>query len=348
MRTRTWLRLLVLGIVAVAALVVLAGCGGDDDSDDAAAPAETAPAETQAATAEEVSIGVFLAASANTYNEAHVPGIEEAVEELGPATIQVFDGGFDSTKQRNQLQDALVSKKFDVWLIDPADGNAITPEVTEAVAAGIKVACMLTPCGPDPKSSEVQIPGMTAYVGQSFPENGKTIAQEVARACEDKDPCKVFYIPGLNILPLEKARTDGFTAELKKHANIELAAMQEGEYLAEPARAVTQNVLQANKDINVIASSGDQMIVGAEQAVKDAGLEDQILLVGNGASELAVEAVKAGRWFSTAIYLPKTEGKLAAEMAIKAARGEDIADVSVNVLEHSPAGIGDYQAEWKG
>ena len=48
------------------------------------------------------------------------------------------------------------------------------------------------------------------------------------------------------------------------------------------------------------------MIVGAEQAVEDAGLTGQIALVGNGGSEIAVEAVRDGRWFGTAATYPRS------------------------------------------
>jgi ribose transport system substrate-binding protein len=75
-------------------------------------------------------------------------------------------------------------------------------------------------------------------------------------------------------------------------------------------------MLQAHHDLNVITGSGDQMIRGAELAVDDAGLQKQVKLVGLGGSQIAVAAVKAGRWFGTVITQPLDQGRLSAKVVL--------------------------------
>jgi ABC-type sugar transport system substrate-binding protein len=96
------------------------------------------------------------------------------------------------------------------------------------------------------------------------------------------------------------------------------------------------------------------MTFGAEQAMIDAGIpEGQIALVGNGASCEAVEAVGEGRWHSSFVYQPITEGYLGTQLAIEAVRGEASEYTSIEMIEESPIGefvtqenADDFECEW--
>jgi ribose transport system substrate-binding protein len=157
-------------------------------------------------------------------------------------------------------------------------------------------------------------------------------------------------------LPLETARLEGFESVVGEHDNISMTVTSAGEYLAETALPVAQDILQANPEIDVIASSGDQMIVGAEQAVEDAGLTGQVALIGNGGGQTAADAIAEGRWFGTAAAYPRSEGEISADYVIRAIRGEEIEPVGMGTVELS-GGFGalvtqdnveEYVAEWQG
>jgi ribose transport system substrate-binding protein len=137
--------------------------------------------------------------------------------------------------------------------------------------------------------------------------------------------------------------------------NVELVAEQEGaDYARDTGLKVAQNILQANPDLDVLVTSGDQMTLGAEQAVEDAGLSDQVALIGNGGSEPGVQAVQEGRWFGTVALVPYSAGQAAAEQAINAVRGEPVETV---VLSTDLSNVGalitqdnadQFEAQWKG
>ena len=352
-RRTVWLALAILG--AAFALAAVAACGGGDEEGEGQTgggqPAGTAGSEGQ----EAVKVGVFLASAANTYGQAQLEGAKKAAQELG-AEVTSFDGAFDTNKQISQIQDATASGEYQAFVVSANDGNAVVPELENAAAEGIKVACILAPCGPDLTSLEPQTDAVINHSGTSFPNNGKAIAELTVQACEGKDPCEVAYIPGLlRTAPYEKARLDGFESVIDENPNIKIVAIQEGQYLADPALKATQNILQANPGLDVIASSGDQMIVGAEEAVNDAGKKGKVVLVGNGASEIGVQAVKEGRWFGTAVYLPFSEGYEATKVAIRAARGEEGLPTSINTDDLakpstviSKDNAGQFKPEWAG
>ena len=97
-------------------------------------------------------------------------------------------------------------------------------------------------------------------------------------------------------------------------------------------------MLQANPDVNLIATTGDQMTLGAEDAVKGAGKEGDVTLLGDGASVQGIEAVNQDRWFSSNVYLPFDEGKDSAQIAINAARGIEPKQTAILLRQQSPIG----------
>jgi ribose transport system substrate-binding protein len=287
---------------------------------------------------ETTNIAVFLASSANTYWAAELAGAKDIQKKNPDIKLTVFDGQFNTNKQLSQLRDALVSKKYDAWFIGPNDGGPLTPTIKQAIAQGVKVGCSLVPCGPNIRSTKVQIPGQSIFAGLGFYPNGQLLGKLVVQGCKGIDPCKVLWLPGLPTLPLEKARTDGLFSIIKPHKNIEVVATASGGYLAAPALTATQNVLSAHPDINVIVSSGDQMIAGAAKAAQAAGKAGKIKMYGNGCTFEAKELILKGTQTGCTVYLPRTEGRLVVQALVNAVNGKGKTGVSIDPTPRSPIG----------
>jgi ribose transport system substrate-binding protein len=285
-----------------------------------------------------INVAVFLASSANTYWAAELQGARDIAKKYGNVKLTVFDGQFNTNTQVNQLRDALVSKKYDAWFVGPNDGGPLTPTIKQAIAQGVKVGCSLVPCGPNIRETHVQIPGQIMFAGLGFYPNGQLLGRLVVQGCQGVDPCNVLWLPGLPTLPLEKARTDGLMSIIKPHKNIKIVSTQPGGYLAAPALKATQNVLQAHPDLNVIVSSGDQMIAGAVKAAQVAGKAGEIKMYGNGCTFEAKQLILQGKQTGCSVYLPRTEGRLIVDALVKAVNGSKKTGVSVNPLKFSPIG----------
>jgi ribose transport system substrate-binding protein len=316
-----------------------AACGGSDG-----------PAQRT----ESIRVAFFAPGLANTYIPAQIRGAEAAAEARG-ASVTVFDAVFDSSKQVTQVQDAVASGRFDAFVIHAVDGNALVPQIEAAIEAGIEVACVSAPCGPDLTSLEPQVEGLTVHVGHSFVTSGTLIGEQIVAACAERDPCKVAYLPGLYSYPSDRIRTEAVHTRVERDPTIEIVAEQEGKYLAEAARAALQNILQAHRDVDVVATTGDQMAFGMEQAIKAAGLEGEVEIIGNGASEVGVSAVKSGRWHATIVLLPYTEGRVSTDSVIRAAHGAVGLPTSVDMEKLSPIGpvatrdsARGFEPEWRG
>lgn len=285
-----------------------------------------------------INIAVFLASSANTYWAAALQGAKDVQKTNPDVKLTVFDGQFNTNKQLGQLRDALVSKKYQAWFVGPNDGGPLTPTIKQAIKDGVFVGCSLVPCGPNIKSAKVQIPGQTIFAGLGFFPNGQLLGKLVVQGCAGIDPCKVLWLPGLPTLPLEKARQDGLYSIIKPHKNIKVVAVAAGGYLAAPALKATQDILSAHPDLNVIVSSGDQMIAGAVKAAQVAGMAGKIKMYGNGCTFEAKALIQSGKQAGCTVYLPRTEGRLVVQALVDAVNGKGKTGVSIDPTPRSPIG----------
>jgi ABC-type sugar transport system substrate-binding protein len=91
--------------------------------------------------------------------------------------------------------------------------------------------------------------------------------------------------------------------------------------------------------VNVIVSSGDQMIAGAYRAIRLAGIKDgKIKLYGNGCTFEAKALILAGKQTGCTVYLPRTEGKFAVDLLVRAVNGERIQGRTIDPIALSPIG----------
>lgn len=323
MRTRFGLGVAVVAAAAVAAAVL----------------ASTASSGTSSATSSKktINMAVFLASAANTYAEAVLLGAKDVQKKYPNLKLTVFDGKFTTNTQVNQLRDALVSKKYQAWLVYPNDGGPLTPSIKQAVKQGVKAGCLLVPCGPNIRNVHVQIPGQVIFAGLGFYPNGQQLGRLVVQGCAGISDCQVLWLPGLPTLPLEKARQDGLYSIIRSHKNIHVVATAAGGYLAAPALKATENVLQAHPNLNVIVSSGDQMIEGAYRAEQLAG-KSGIKMYGNGCTFEAKQLILSGKETGCSVYLPRTEGRLVAQALVNAVNGSKKTGIYVNPLKFSSIG----------
>ncbi len=263
-------------------------------------------------------IGFFGFAASNSFAQATWAGIR-AVAKSENVQARFFDSGFDSARQVAAIQDATASGRYQAFIVQANDGNAVVPAIKEAIKAGITVVGESAPIGPRYDTIVPQVPGLI-FVGEATTRNGATLAQLGIRACGSVNPCRVAYLEGFRSLPLDTARTNAVKRTLAKAPHVKLVASVEGGYTAAEGLGAAQDVLQAHPDLNVIIGSS-QALEGAQMAVAQVGKLGKIKLVGNGGSCQAVAAVKSGAWYATYVFAERSDGEKAATFAIDAARG---------------------------
>ncbi|GAB3506886.1 sugar ABC transporter substrate-binding protein [Amycolatopsis cihanbeyliensis] len=274
-------------------------------------------------------IAFFGFAKANSFATATFAGIEEYAKANG-AEAEFHDPNFDAQTQVRQIQDAITSGRFDVFIVQANDGTAVVPAVRSAVQQGITVVVEFTPVGTRYDTAEPQVPGTITLLDVPV-DNGRKLGELGVEACRDRgaEPCRMAYLEGMKTLPLDNARTEAVLSTVRA-AGVEVVASVEGGYTKQSGRAAMQDILQANPRVDVVIGSS-QAIAGAEAVAGD----EDVLFVGNGGSRQAVRAVQEGRWFATYYQPERTAGAKAAELGLRKAHGEQVPE-STSYAEFAP------------
>lgn len=301
-------------------------------------------------------IAYFAAASQNGFNQATYEGVQDMAAERGYET-EIFDGQFDAGVQFAQIEDVLASGNFAGFIVAPNDNVGVSGAVEQVIAAGLPIATVLFPIGPDMNSLEPQIDGLTSTVA-SPPVPGATLqAEAVVEFCAEIDPCNVVILIGARIFPFDNLRLETYESVLAMHDNIDVVAVGEGFYSPEAGLNAMTDILQANSEVHVVLSNADQQMAGAEIALDAAGYDvPAMYIMGGGAADVAIQAIADGRWDATMAYFPRTMGALAMEQIANAIEGLDVtvainmddvgpvdALITQSVLEANP----DFVAEWQ-
>jgi ribose transport system substrate-binding protein len=263
-------------------------------------------------------VAFFASSAQNGFNQAIYEGIQAKAKELG-VEVAIYDGQFDAAKQYSQIEDVLAGNKFDGFIVVPNDTVGIAGAVEEVGKAGKPLATALFPIGPDLTKLEPQVPGVTVTVANPPAIGATAQAQTVVDFCKDKDPCNVVILIGQKIYPFDNLRYESYLKVLNAHKNIKVVATGEGNYDPDKSLTAMQDILQANKNVNVVLSNADQHLVGAEIALQNAGYNvPDLFLSGGGAASIAIDAIREGRWDNTLAYYPATMGSLALDAVVKA------------------------------
>ena len=239
--------------------------------------------------------------------------------------------GVNTTPQFASMSDLAVSKNYDALVIVPNDSTSIAPALKQVVEADIPVVSMLQPAGPDVLSMTNQIPGLTGNVIEDLNVNAEAMAEGVIDACADQDPCKTIVIWGARALAFDKVKPKIFQASLEGHDNIEIVCEADGGYDQDLGRTASADCLQANPDVNVLASQADQMTRGAERALDAAGLtyglgDDEVKIVSAYGTMHGISQVRAGKWFQTSYNRAQSMSAASGRLVLLALAGEAVDD----------------------
>jgi ribose transport system substrate-binding protein len=325
MHTTTTISGRVRGATLMAALTLLAtACSPAASIAPTAGPATSGPVTQAPVTAAPpteaaaLQIAYLSFAVANSY-DAPMLAAAQAAAAAGNATLTVLDANNDVPTQTQQLQDAVTSGLYDGIIVQPIFGAGLVTGVQDAISKGIEVGNVDQVLGEDMTTSAAQVDGLSANVVFIPSEIGRKLGELTVQACAEKDPCKVGYIYAFKGFALDNAIKAAFDAAIAGTPAVQVAAEGEGFFSAQGGLTAGQNMLQAQSDLSVIVGS-DQAITGALQAAEGAGVKGDVLMVGYGGGQIAIQGVAAGERYATVVQLPATEGRLVVEHLIQAIR----------------------------
>lgn len=225
--------------------------------------------------------------------------------------LEVSIANQDLSKQLADVEDFIV-KGVSVIIISPVDSQGVLPAIIKAEKAGIKVITVDVP------AAGVKV---TSHIGTDNFTGGVQAGDLMAKVIGDKGDVAIIDYPTVQSVV---SRIEGFKKSIAGHPNIKIVAEQPGITRAD-ALAAAQNMLQADPDITGIFGFGDDAALAAGVAVKAAGLDDKVKVIGFDGMEEARKAVDTNPVMAGVIQqFPDQMGKLAVDTAIKVIAGETV------------------------
>ena len=291
--------------IFVAGLIALIACSNKGP--------DTGPRGTAVSTAAvpgAVTIGLSISTMNNPFFVALRDGAQAAAKAAGINLITV-DAQNDAAKQIAGVED-LIQKKVPVLLLNPTDSDAVANVVREATAAGIKVISL---------DRAVNGADVSSHIASDNEAGGRMAAEFLLQKVGGKGNwVELEGIPGSSAA---RERGQGFDSAIADKPGVKLVAKQSASFDRAQGLTVMENILQGNKDIQAVFAQNDEMALGAERAIEEAGLKN-VDIVGFDATADAVAAVKAGKLAATVQQKPELIGKMGVDTAQLLIEGKSV------------------------
>jgi len=269
---------------------------------------------TDSAAGEEDTITIGLAVAnlqADYFNQIRQSVQAEAKKKN--VKVIVADAKGDSDTQVSQIQD-FITQEVDSIIYIPAGAAAASVPVRNAQSAGIPVVTV--------DRNPEKAPGDT-FIATDSVAAAKDLGNYVAEVTGGTG--KLAVIQGQTGTTPELARDTGFKAAMKDAPGIvEVARQASKAWAQDEGFAIAQDMLQAHPDITIFFGRADGLALGAAQAVRAAGREKDVTIVGFDGDVAGLEAVRDGVLAATITQPAQGEGRLALESALKLIKGEKL------------------------
>ncbi|MCL2316216.1 MAG: D-ribose ABC transporter substrate-binding protein [Actinomycetia bacterium] len=294
--------------VLAAGLALAAGCSSSTptNSSTSSNPATSSSSATTTTTTGGGGgglIAVITPAPSNTFFKAESDAAVAEAQKLGYQTQA--DSHDDDANKQSQLIDSAIAKKAVAIILDNAGADTSIAAVQKATDAGIPVFLI---------DREINQAGIAKAQIVSNNAQGATLGGTAfATAMGGKG--KYIELTGLATDTNAGVRSNGFHGVLDQYPDLKMVAQQAANWDQQKAFSIIETLLQSNPDVTGIISGNDTMAMGAVAAVKAAGLEGKVTIVGFDGAPDAVEAVKAGSMTATVMQ----PAVLLAQMAVQQA-----------------------------
>lgn len=318
---------LVLCAILAASLF---GCGGGTASsapessaapatqEEASAPAEEAPASEEAPAAEtdsgkKIKVGSVIMNTSGEWFAEVIQGMQAAAKDLD-VDLSIVSSDNEVSKESDNV-DTFIAQGIDALCISPLSADASVAAVEAAKAANIPVVNWNTTVNTE----------TNGFVGVSNYDLGAMTGQYVVEYVKANFPngCKMALLTNSSY-EVGVERCNGFKEAIAKEPSIEVVASQDAE-LTDEGLDVTEKILTANPDIDLIWAWNQTSLLGCIAAMQNAG-NSEIVIMGTDMSVDIANDMKSDTVNLQAVttQMPFDIGYNAIANSVKAAKGETI------------------------
>jgi ribose transport system substrate-binding protein len=298
-------RCFVIAVVVIALAIAFASC--------ARKPPTGATTATKPGTAGPLKgkvIGVSLLTKGHEFYKDLEAGLREAADKAG-CQLLVDAGEWDLQKQQGQIEN-FITRKVDAIIVCPVDSKGIGTAIQEANDAGIPVFTA------DIAAEEGAV---VCHIASDNVKGGETAGQYMGEHVASGEIAVIDQPIVTSVID----RVKGFEQKLADYPKLKIVGKWSGEGVRDKAMNVTEQVLQRHPGIKGIFAINDDSALGALQAVRAAGKEKDIIIVGYDATPEARKEILAGSALKAdVIQYPKKIGQQTIEAIAKHFAGESL------------------------
>lgn len=308
----------LFAVTAIAALGLTGCAGGTTES--ATDASEGGDAEGSAEVCSGLTIGVTPYGMSSFITQG-----QEGMEAYAAANdIELLwtSPDYDIATQASQM-DTFINQGVDAIIIAPVTADSLGPQLQAAADAGIPVVAVNTTLDNDEAITSSVLPDDVAA--------GRQEMQQMADHLGGEGNIVVLQGP-LGSSP-ELDRTQGINEVLENYPDINILAIETSNWSRDEAANLMANWLTSFGDeIDGVVSENDDMALGAIQAMKEAGLDPLLPIVGVDGIEDGLRAIQGGEMIGSSLQHGRVELAAGLAVAEKVACGEDVEKIYVYTM----------------
>lgn len=210
---------------------------------------------------------------------------QDAIERLSETYDNVefvFASAPDAPKQIADIEDMVATRGIDALVILPGDPDAMTSAIKQVKDAGKFVTVV---------DRQLSVDGVeNLYVAGDNPGLGANSAEYFKQVMPDGG--NIVILRGLPI-PIDAQRFDAFMAGIEG-TNITVLDDEFANWNRDDGFKVMQDFLTRFPDIKGVWAQDDDIALGAIEAIKQAGRENEMFIVGGAGMQQILQAVADG------------------------------------------------------
>ncbi len=214
-------------------------------------------------------------------------------------------------KELNAVEDA-ITQKMDGIVLMSISQTSIESSVNTSYSAKVPIMMLFG-------YSEALKDKMVGSVQGDGKVSGRTIGKWVADNIPEGQVACIMGQPGRGDAEMYR---DAFVSEMKKNPKLVYVGDLPGDWNRQKAFSQMQNLITSYPDLKACFVQNEDMALGAIQALKEAGKDNQVAIVSQNGAPYGLESIAAGGIKATVGWSPSQEAQLALRTLVNNIRGK--------------------------
>jgi ribose transport system substrate-binding protein len=236
-------------------------------------------------------IGVSIPSATHGWPAGVIWWAEQTMKEYPDITWE-FNTAGNANEQAGQIE-AMLVKGIDALVVLPFDSDTPMPAIRRAKQLGVYVVSV---------DRGLRQPIADVYIAGDNRSFGRKSAEYMAEKLNGEGA--IVVLRGMQV-EIDQERYEGAMEVFNQHAGITVLASEHGNWNRMNAHSVMQTFLTRFPKIDAVWASDDDMALGVEQALREAGrLDEMWILGGAGMKDIVKRVMDGDRLFPANITYP--------------------------------------------